>query len=61
MSPLPRIVLADLYSGDRHGPAAELAERVTIPHPLHGVTYADGADVCTHAKRCTTPTGKAAR
>ncbi len=34
--------LADLYSGDRCGTAADLAEQVTIPHPLHGVPYADG-------------------
>lgn len=56
----PRVVLADLYSGDRRGTAAELAERVTIPHPLHGVVYADGVDRCTHARRCTTATGKEA-
>lgn len=53
--------LADLYSGDRRGIAAAVAEWFLIPHPLHGVVYADGADYCTHAKRCTTPTGKAAR
>lgn len=55
-----RVSLADLYSGDRRGAAAELAERTPIPHPLHGVEYGNGADRCTHAKWCTTPTGKAA-
>jgi len=56
--------LADLYDGDRRtrDPAvAAVAERQLIPHPLHGIEYADGADRCTHAKRCTTVLGTPAR
>lgn len=39
------ITLADIYSADarRTSPAiASLAERTPVPHPLHGVAYADG-------------------
>lgn len=55
--------LADLYDADRRvtDPAVARVARVQrIPHPLHGVPYADGTDLCTHAKRCTTPTGERA-
>jgi hypothetical protein len=56
--------LADLYDGDRRTrdrQVADLAARVVIPHPLHGIRYADGAEVCTHARRCRTVTGQPAR
>lgn len=56
--------LADLYDGDRRTrdrQVSDLAARVVIPHPLHGVQYADGRDTCTHARRCITVTGQPAR
>jgi hypothetical protein len=52
--------LATLYDADARqvDPAvAELAAKETIPHPLHGVTYADGADHCNHGRRCNHPAG----
>lgn len=47
--------LSTLYDADartRVPQVRDLARRVLIPHPLHGVIYANGADWCTHAKRC---------
>lgn len=55
--------LANLYDPDRRATdpvVARLAATVRVPHPLHGVPYADGAESCTHARRCTTPTGQPA-
>ena len=55
--------LATLYDADRRTArpdVAELAARVAIPHPLHGVTYADGSHACTHARRCMTAAGRLA-
>ena len=37
--------LSDLYDADRRTTdpvVAHLADTVRVPHPLHGVTYADG-------------------
>lgn len=56
--------LSDLYDADarrRDPEVRRLAEVVEVPHPLHGVRYADGALACTHARRCTTPVGPAVR
>jgi hypothetical protein len=55
--------LTDLYDADkrtRDPVVRRIAERFTIPHPLHGIRYADGADYCTHAKRCITVLGQRA-
>lgn len=56
--------LSDLYDADRRRRDAEVtsaAERVLIPHPLHGIQYGDGTDTCTHARRCATVLGAPAR
>lgn len=56
--------LTTLYDADRRTAdpdVAHLAASVHIPHPLHGIPYADGVDRCTHARRCTTPIGPATR
>ncbi len=56
--------LSDLYDADQRSrdPAvAALAACLSIPHPLHGIEYADGVDTCTHAKRCNTVLGAPAR
>jgi len=47
--------LSDLYDADlrqRSTGAKRLSQRVRIPHPLHGVEYADGVILCGRAD-CT--------
>ena len=44
-----RRTLSQIYDGDlalRDRTVAHLRTKVMIPHPLHGVAYADGVIVC---------------
>lgn len=46
--------LAELYDADkrtRDPQIRELAAKITIPHPLNNVQYADGISHCRHEKR----------
>lgn len=48
------MTLADLYDADKRTTdpqVADAAASVRIPHPLRGVRYADGIELCTHGRR----------
>lgn len=55
--------LSTLYDADartKDPVVARIAAEYSIPHPLHGIQYADGVQVCNHARRCITVTGQPA-
>ncbi|MDP9903231.1 hypothetical protein [Arthrobacter bambusae] len=46
--------LAELYDADKRTRVTqirELAAKLTIPHPLNNVQYADGISSCRHARK----------
>lgn len=50
------VSLSALYDADqrvRDTTVSQLAEKITVPHPLNNVIYADGVSPCRHAKKHT--------